>query len=108
MANIYTWTVTAMDSYPTYESQTDCVMTAHWTCSGTDGTYNASVYTTTPIPYNSEEPYIPYAQLTQEEVLAWIYENGVDKVTVEEAVGQQLANLANPPVVTLPLPWATT
>ena len=106
MSNSYVWTVTAMDSYPTYESQTDCVMTAHWTCSGTDGTYNASVYTTTAIPYNSEEPYIPYAQLTQEEVLAWIYENGVDKVTVEEAVGQQLANLANPPVVTLPLPWS--
>ena len=105
MTNVYNWTVTAMDSYPTYESQTDCVMTAHWTCSGTDGTYNASVYTTTPIPYNSAETYIPYAQLTQEEVLAWIYENGVNKVTVEESVGQQLANLANPPVVTLPLPW---
>ena len=58
--------------------------------------------------YNSEEPYIPYAQLTQEEVLALIYENGVDKVTVEESVGQQLANLENPPVVTLPLPWVTT
>jgi hypothetical protein len=80
-------------------------MTAHWTCSGTDGTYNASVYTTTAIPYNSAEPYIPYAQLTQEEVLAWVYENGVDKATVEAAVGQQLANLQNPPVVTLPLPW---
>ena len=106
MANVYTWTVTAMDSYPTYESQTDCVMTAHWTCSGTDGTYNASVYTTTAIPYVEADAYIPYAQLTQEEVLAWIYENGVDKATVEESVGQQLANLANPPVVTLPLPWS--
>ena len=104
MTTTTTWTVTAMDSYPT-SPQPDCVFNVHWTCSGTDGTYNASVYTTTAIPYNSAEPYIPYAQLTQAEVLAWVYENGVDKATVEEAVGQQLANLQNPPVVTLPLPW---
>ena len=106
MSNTYVWSVTAMDSYPT-SPQPDCVITAHWTCSGTDGTYNASVYTTTAIPYNSADPYIPYAQLTQAEVLAWVYENGVDKATVEAAVGQQLANLENPPVVTLPLPWVS-
>ena len=38
-----TWTVTAMDCYPTEGSETDVVFTVHWTCSGTDGTYTSSV-----------------------------------------------------------------
>jgi hypothetical protein len=93
-----------MDSYPT-EPQPDCVFNVHWTCSGTDGTYTSSVYSTCAIPYNSADPYIPYAQLTQAEVLNWIYENGVNQTTTEQAVAQQIANLVNPSVVTLPNPW---
>ena len=103
----YNWIITAMDSYPTYEGQTDCVMTAHWSCIGTDGEYTSSVYSTTQIPYNSADPYIPYSELTQAEVLNWVYENGVDQATTEAAVAQQIANLVNPPVVTLPNPWTT-
>lgn len=101
----YTWTITAMDTYPSYEGQTDCVMTAHWTCSGTDGTYTSSVYATCAIPYEEQDTYIPYADLTQEQVLGWIWEHGVDQTATEEAVAQQIANLVNPPIVTLPLPW---
>jgi len=103
--NTFTWTITAMDTYPSYEGQTDCVMTAHWTCSGTDGTYTSSVYATCAIPYEEQDAYIPYADLTQEQVLDWIWEHGVDQTATEEAVAQQIANLVNPPVVTLPLPW---
>ena len=105
MTTTYTWTVTAMDSYPT-EPQPDCVFNVHWTCSGTDGTYTSSVYSTCQIPYESTEPYIPYQNLTQEQVLGWIWEHGVDQTATEEAVAQQIANLVNPPVVTLPNPWA--
>ena len=102
----YTWTITAMDSYPT-EPQPDCVFNVHWTCSGTDGTYTSSVYATCAIPYEEQDAYIPYADLTQGQVLGWIWEHGVDQTATEEAVAQQIANLENPPVVTLPLPWAT-
>ena len=106
MSNTYTWTVTAMDAYPT-SPQPDCVFNVHWICSGTDGTYTSSVYATCAIPYESSEPYTPYADLTQEQVLGWIWGHGVDQTATEEAVAQQIANLENPPVVTLPLPWTT-
>jgi hypothetical protein len=49
--------------------------------------------------------FTPHADLTQEQVLEWCWANGVDKDATETAVGNQLAKLANPPVVTLPLPW---
>ena len=106
MANVYTWTITAMDCYPQEGDDTDVVFTVHWTCAGTDGTYSASVYNTCNIPL-TQGTFTPYADLTQEQVLGWIWANGVNKDVTEEGVGSQLANLANPPVVTLPLPWVT-
>ena len=107
MANTYTWTVTAMDCYPQEAGLTDVVFNVHWTCSGTDGTYSGSVYSTCSVTLDPSAPYTPYAQLTQAQVLGWIWTSGVDQTATEAAVGQQIANQVNPPVVTPPLPWAT-
>jgi hypothetical protein len=106
MTTTTTWTVTAMDAYPQAEGETNVVFTVHWTCSGTDGTYNASVYSTCAVPTPSGS-FTPYADLTQDQVLGWIWANGVDQAATEAAVAQQIANQANPPVVQPPLPWAT-
>lgn len=105
MSNTYTWTVTAMDAYPT-SPQPDCVFCVHWNATATDGTHTASVYNTCQIPYNAQDPYIPYAQLTQAEVLGWIHEHGVDQTATQEALDTMIANLVNPPVVTPKLPWS--
>ena len=94
-----------MDCYPQEGSETDVVFTVHWTCAGTDGTYNASVYSTCSVPI-LEGAFTPYADLTQAQVLGWIWANGVDKAVTEAAVEQQIQNQINPPAVTLPLPWA--
>lgn len=106
MATTYTWSVTAMDCYPEVDNETDVVFNVHWTCAGTDGTYSSSVYSTQAVTVDAEEPFTPYADLTEIQVLNWIWSSGVDKDATEVAVGQQVENLANPPVVTPPLPWA--
>ena len=100
-----TWTVTAMNCYPTVGSETDVVFTVHWTCSGTDGTYTSSVYSTCSVPMPTGT-FTPYDQLTQEQVLGWIWDNGVDKDATEAAVQAQIEAQINPPVVTPPLPWS--
>lgn len=107
MTTTTTWTVTAMDCYPQEGSETDVVFTVHWTCAGTDNTYNASVYSTCSVP-TPTGTFTPYADLTQEQVLNWIWANGVDKEVTEAAVVQQIDQQINPPVITPPLPWATT
>ena len=101
-----TWTVTAMDCYPQEDNLTDVVFNVHWTCSGVDGEYNGSVYSTCSVPLSGEGTFTPYSQLTQSQVLGWIWANGVDQTATEAAVNQQIANQINPPVVTPPLPWA--
>jgi hypothetical protein len=106
MATTYTWSVTAMNCYPQSEGETDVVFTVHWTCFGTDGTYNGSVYSTCSVPAPTGS-FTPYADLTQDQVLGWIWADGVDKDATEASVAQQIQNQVNPTVVTPALPWAS-
>ena len=99
-----TWTITAMDCSTT-EQNPDTVIVCHWTCSGTQDTYSASVYSTCSVPAPTGA-FTPYADLTQAQVLGWCWDNGVNKDATEAAVQQQIQNQINPPVVTPPLPWA--
>jgi hypothetical protein len=105
MTTEITWVVTQLDCLPQAEGQTDVVVTAHWSCNGTDGTYNASVYSTTSFTYTGG-PFVPYSDLTQQDVLGWIWAGGVDKDSAEAAVQTQIDNQINPPVVSPKLPWA--
>jgi hypothetical protein len=105
MATTYTWQVSALNCYPTQDNLTDVVFNVHWQCVGTDGQYTASVYSTCSVP-GPGNPFTPYANLTQDQVLNWIWANGVDKEATEANVAQQIQNQINPPVVTPPLPWS--
>ena len=102
----FTWTVTQMDCYPQAEGQTDVVFTVHWTCAGTQDTYSSSVYSTCGVTYVAGTPYTPFADLTQDQVLGWIWTSGVDQSATEAAVQTQIDNQINPPVVQPALPWA--
>jgi hypothetical protein len=100
-----TWLIEAMDCKPQEGDLTDVVITAHWRCNGTDGTFSGTVYGTCSFSQPGE-PFTPYDQLTQEQVLGWCWASGVDKFVTESAVVQQIDNQVNPPVITPPLPWA--
>ena len=106
MTTTYNWVISALDCIPNTPEGADYVVTAHWSCNGTDGTYNGSVYSTCSFPVVQGSSFIPYSSLTEQTVLGWIWANGVDQAATEAAVQQQIANQINPPVVTPPLPWA--
>lgn len=103
-----TWTVVRMDAYPEADGETDVVFTVHWTLSGTDGTYTGSVYGTQGVSLDPAAPFVPYADLTEAQVIGWVQDAmGAEQVaTYEASVAQQIADQINPPVVTPPLPWA--
>ena len=107
MANTYTWTVTRMDCYPTQDTYTDVVFAVYWQVAGTDGANTCAVSGNTQVTLDPAEPYIPYNQLTQDEVIGWVQAAlGPDGITQYEGnIDTQLAALAVPPVVTPPLPW---
>ena len=105
MSATITWLVESMDCYPTAEGQTNVVFTIHWRCNGTQDNQGTSIYGTVGVTYTAGTPYTPYAQLTQAQVLQWVWESGVDKTVTETAIQTRINNLINPPVVTPSLPW---
>lgn len=90
------WTVSSLDR----DVATGFVTTAHWQCTGTDGDYSASVYASCGF---DGELSVPYDSLTQETVLAWVWES-VDKEATEAAVAAQIEAQKNP-VSASGLPW---
>ena len=106
MATVITWTISQLDCLPQSPEGADYVVTAHWQCSGADGDYTGSVYSTCGFAVVQGESFVPYADLTLDTVLGWIWANGVDKDATEAAVAQQIENQKNPPIVSPPLPWS--
>ena len=98
------WLIERLLVKPTEGSNIDVVITADWRCNGTDETYSGTCYGSCSFQPPSGS-FTPYEDLTQEQVLDWCYENGVDKNAIEANVSLQIENQINPPVVSLPLPW---
>ena len=104
MTTPITWSISALNCSTT-EQNPDTVIVVHWRCTGTDGTYTGTVYSTASVPAPTGT-FTPYADLTQDIVLGWIWSSGVDKDSAEAAVQTQIDNAKNPPVVSPQLPWA--
>lgn len=110
MANTYQTAFNSLQSYPTYEGQTDCVFQINWVISGTDGNgTNAAAYGTTDVPYNPADPFIPYANLTFDDVMAWWNEHtSAEAIAAAHAsIDEQINAALNPSSQSLPLPWNT-
>jgi len=100
------WQITQLDCYPQDAGKTDVVFNVHWVCSGTQDTFTGAVYSTCGVQLDPAAPYTPYADLTESQVLGWIWTSGVDKDATEAAVQAQIDAQINPTVVAPPLPWS--
>lgn len=80
------------------------VTVAHWRVTAVDGDHSASAYGTTSFtPDASAAGFVPYADLTEADVLAWVW-GSVDKAAAEAWLEAQIETQKNP--VTLNgLPW---
>jgi len=97
----FNWNIVNLDR----KTSDGFVITAHYTVSAVDGDYTASTYGT--VGYTQEDKmYIPYADLTEAEVVGWVQES-LGKDTVEEGLAAQIEAQKNP-VQESGVPWATT
>ena len=95
-----TWKIEQTD----FRTSDGLIQTAHWRVTQTDGEYTASVYGSAGLG-ESAQPKIPYPQVTETEILAWIWENGVDKDATESSLAAQIEALKHPTQES-GLPWA--
>ena len=117
MSATINWIVDWMDtSTQTINGFQHVVLSCGWRCNGSEAntatspvTFTTSVYGTCTFPEpQAGGSFIPYAQLTQAEVLGWCWANGVNQTATEAAVNANLNAQINPTQAQLPLPWATT
>jgi myo-inositol-hexaphosphate 3-phosphohydrolase len=80
------------------------VVTVHYTVNAVDGNYTASTYGTVSYTQGAGS-YIPYANLTEAEVIGWVQES-LGKDTVEASLTANIEAQKHP-VQETGLPWVT-
>lgn len=94
----YNWTILNLDR----RTSDGFIQVAHWQVTGTDGDISSSVYATCSF---DGEASIPYDNVTEADVLGWIWANGVDKDATEQSIADRIEALKNP-VQASGLPWS--
>ena len=100
MAATFNWSIPTTE----YNKADGGIFTVHWRALASDGDYSASSYGTagfTPDP--ESEDFVAYDDLTEADVLAWVWES-VDKEATELALQAQLDAAMNPTSAT-GTPW---
>jgi hypothetical protein len=95
-----TWTIAQLER----NTADGGVTVAHWRCTAVDGDHSASAYGTVGFtPDASADGFVPYENLTEADVLAWVH-GSVDKDATEAALTAKIDAEKNP-TTTTGTPW---
>ena len=95
-----TWTIAQLER----NTADGGVTVAHWRCTAVDGDHSASSYGTCSFtPDASAAGFVPYENLTEADVLAWVH-GSVDKDATETALTAKIDAEKNP-TTTAGTPW---
>ena len=98
MAN---WTIALCE----HDVTTGGITVAHWRVTAEDGDYTASAYGTAGFTPDATDPnFKPYDQVTEAEVLSWVWAQ-VDQAETEAALAAKIEADKNPTTAT-GTPWA--
>ena len=96
-----TWSIGQLDR----NAANGGVTVAHWRVEAVDGEHSASAYGSAGFtPDASAAGFVPYASLTEADVLAWVWASGVDKAETEASLAQQIEAKKTPATLN-GLPW---
>jgi len=106
----FNWNCKTVDVYPTDENYADVVYNVHWIVTGTsdqldpqDNPYTATSIGTQTLNTSDITDFIPFEDLTNEEVVAWTQgAMGEEQVTqIETNIDAQIESLITPTSLTL-------
>jgi len=99
---VFTWHIANLER----ETADGFVFTAHYTVDANDGTYSAGAYGS--VGFERPENLIPFADLTEDQVVIWVQEaiGGDEKVAEIEAALQAQLDEQHHPSKAAGVPWA--
>ena len=108
MTIVYSKQIISLQCYAQIDGETDVVFTINWNLVGNESVYSSSLLCATQVPYVAGQPFIPYADLTEAQVLAWINEYTTPEwmASYEGTIASNIETQKE--VVTPPLPWQPT
>jgi len=103
MATTFTWAIANLDR----ETSDGFVFTAHYTVSAADDAYSSSAYGS--IGFERPENLVPFADLTEEQVIGWVKETlgGDEKVAEIETALQAQIDEQRAPTKASGTPWSS-
>ena len=111
MANTYSWSINALDTYPSQDSLTNVVYNIHWGLTATsdqndaDGNaYTANSIGTQTVAAPDAEDFTAFDDLTQEIVEAWLEASELDITSIKASLDAQIVEKITPTTVTRHLP----
>jgi len=112
MATQFTWTINQLNCLAHSEGLQDVINVIHWTYNATDvdetgKEWFASMYGTANVEQPNPQNFIPYADVTEEQVISWL-EIVLPVADMQASLVQNIELQKHPIEVTLPLPWAST
>lgn len=101
MTTTFTWAIANLER----ETADGFVFTAHYTVNASDGTYTSGAYGS--IGFQRPDDLIPFAELTEEQVVGWVQEalGGDEKVAEIEAALQAQLDEQHAPTKAAGVPW---
>jgi len=98
MANTYTWKINRLDAKIHEKGLDNVIYTIHWSYFATDDSeqlIQVSIIGTLNVQYNEGDPFIPYADLTKDEVIGWL-DAGLDVEGMKINLDNQIELKKNP------------
>jgi len=106
----YDWNCKTVDCYPDYDNEADVVYNVHWIATGVSdqvdpagNPYSATNIGTQTLDTSQITNFIPFDQLTNDEVVAWTKRAMGDEqvASIESSIEKQIQDLITPTSVTL-------
>lgn len=102
MATTFEWKVNRMTVYEQIGGYSNVVNKIYYSCTASDAEISKTLTGICELDLDSTEPFIAYENLTEAEVLNWVWSHGVDQLAIEAELD---AAIHQPSLVVLPLPW---
>jgi hypothetical protein len=98
MANTYTWKISQLEAKISEGDLKNVIFNVSWEYVASDNevkpTY-AMAMDVLSVDYNGENPFIPYEDLTKEDVIGWL-ESAIDMETLQAKLDQEIYDKKNP------------
>lgn len=111
METSYTWKFDALETIPNVYDKQNVVYIVHWRLYGNrdteSGSYTTDLFGIQQIaPYTLGAPFIPFENLTEENVADWVLNSMGSKYgELTASINQRIEDMINPPTLILPPPW---